>query len=131
MCCDLYTAPLRVDLKQDRPGETKGVRADYCRESTSVHTSGLGEVTHYFISFFITTLLSTINYGYCRCDTSSHGTECEAHGRRRSQPDSDYRRLGRLLDDDHTAASTGADPTCYTPTFSSVDTRSFNRRTFD
>ena len=112
MCCDLYTAPTRVDLKQVRPGETKGVQVDYCRESTSVHTSGLGEVTYYFISFFIIlNLLSTINYGYCRCDTSSHRTKCEAHGRRRSQPGSDYRRHGRRLDDDHPAASPGADST--------------------
>ena len=29
------------------------------------------------------------------------------------------------------AASTGADPTCYTPTSFTVDTRSFNRRIFD
>ena len=38
---------------------------------------------------------------------------------------------GRLADDDHPAASTGADPTCYTPTSFTVDTRSFNRRIFD
>ena len=107
------------------------MQVDYCRESTSVHTSGLGEVTHYFISFFITTLLSTINYGYCRCDTSSHRTECEAHGRRRSQPDSDYRRHGRLLDDDRSGASAGTYTTYHTPTVSPVDTRSFYRRIFD